>query len=307
MKASFGWIGIAVGLGIAGASVGVVKLRNERPIVVINGEKISRGRFQAELEASQGASVLRRMIQEKLIMQQAAKKGLLPTPAQVQTEIANLREAQPDFDRQLRLGGKTPEDLENDIRRRLAEANLIAADVKLSDSEIKQVWAAHQKEFNRPEARKVAMVLAKSADLGEKARASMVAGAGAEFVAQTPGLALPAGQSQLMLYRGQLPPALEKQVFAMKTGEISSVLPVGKAFVVIKVLNQVPAHQKSFDEVKDRLVLAVKMRKGKSEPELMQALQKEAKIDFMSDRYKGLADTALSAPLSRSTRLARAR
>ena len=36
----------------------------------------------------------------------------------------------------------------------------------------------------------------------------------------------------------------------MKTGEISSVLPVGKAFMVIKVLDQVPAHQKSFDEAR---------------------------------------------------------
>ena len=67
-----------------------------------------------------------------------------------------------DVDRQLRLSGKTPEDLENDIRGRLAAANLIAADVKLPDSEIKKLWASHQKQFNRPEARKVAMILAKS-------------------------------------------------------------------------------------------------------------------------------------------------
>src|SRR5437763_3380270 len=107
MKAWFGWIGLGVGVAIACASVGAVKLRNERPIVVINGEKISRTRFLAELEASQGANVLRHMIQEKLVMQQATKKGLLPTPAQVQTEIANLREAEPDVDRQLRLSGKT--------------------------------------------------------------------------------------------------------------------------------------------------------------------------------------------------------
>src|SRR5438552_608718 len=110
MKASFGWIGIGIGLVIAGGSVGIVKLRNERPIVVINGEKITRAHFLAELEALQGAAVLRRMVQEKLVMQQAQKKGLMPTPAQVQAEIATMRERDPDIERQLRLSGKTPAD-----------------------------------------------------------------------------------------------------------------------------------------------------------------------------------------------------
>src|SRR6266849_3323267 len=134
MKAWFGWVGIGTGLVIAGASMGAVKLRNERPIVVINGEQISRSRFLAELEAQQGANVLRRMMQEKLVLQQAAKKGLMPTPAQIQAEIAEMRQADPDLERQLRLSGKTTADLEHDSQGRLAAAHLIAADVKLSDA-----------------------------------------------------------------------------------------------------------------------------------------------------------------------------
>lgn len=305
MKAWFGWVGIGMGLVIAGASVGVVKLRSERPIVVINGEQISRSRFLAELESTQGVGVLRRMIQEKLVMQAAEKKGLLPTPAQVQAEIARLRQAEPDLDRQLRLSGKTQEDLETDVRRRFAVANLMAAGVKLPDADVKKLWAAHEKQFDRPEGRKIAMILAKTADIGDKARRSMAAGAAADFVAQNPGMALPGGQSQIVLYRRQLPPALEKQVLAMKTGEVSPVLPMGKYFTVIKVLDQIPAQQKSFDEVKDRLALALKLQKGKTEPELIQSLQKEAKIEFKSDRYKGLADVALAAPLPGSVRVAR--
>jgi parvulin-like peptidyl-prolyl isomerase len=297
---------MGIGLVIAGAAIGAMKLRNERPIVVINGEKISRSRFMTELEASQGASVLRHMIQEKLVMQEAARKGVLPSPAQVQAEIANLREAQPDFDRQLRLSGKTKEELEENIRERLAEANLIAARVKLTDPEIKQVWAAHQKEFSHPEGRKIAMIVTKSAEIGDKARRSMEAGAEAAIAAQNPGMALPGGQSQLNVYRGLLPAAVEKEIFALKTGHVSAVLPAGKVFLVVKVLDQIPAHQKSYDEVKDRLLLALKLRKGMSEPELIQSLQKEARIEFKSDRYKGLADMALATPAPRSTRLARA-
>lgn len=305
MKAWFGWVGLGVGVAIACASVGAVKLRNERPIVVINGEKISRSRFLAQLEEEQGANVLRRMIQEKLILQQATRKGVLPTPAQIQAEVADLRKSDPDLDRQLRINGKTEADLEHDIQGRLAAARLIAAEVKLSDEELKKLWASHQKQFDRPEARKISMILAKTSEIADRARRSMAAGADAEFASQNAGMALPGGRSQIITYRGQLPPRLEKQVFAMKTGEVSPVLALGKMFAVVKVLDRIPAQQNSFDQVKDRLELALKVRKGKSQAELVQALQKEARIEFKSDRYKGLADTALVAPMPHTVKVAR--
>ena len=70
------------------------------------------------------------------------------------------------------------------------------------------------------------MILTKTSAIGDKARRSMAAGAGAEFAAQNAGMALPGGRSQMIVYHGQLPPRLEKQIFAMKTGEVSPVGPV---------------------------------------------------------------------------------
>src|SRR5262249_33965241 len=155
----------------------------------------------------------RRMIQEKLILQQAAKKGMLPTPAQIQAEVTDLRQSDPDLDRQLRLSGKTEADLEHDIQGRLAADPPVAAHRKPSDQELKQLWASHQKQFDRPEARKISMILAKTNEIADRARRSMEAGADAEFAAQNAGMALPGGRSQIIAYRGQLPPRLEKQVF----------------------------------------------------------------------------------------------
>ncbi len=307
MKSSFGWIGIGLGLAIAGTAIGAVKLRNERPVVVVNGEKISRSRFQTELEKEQGAGVLRRLIQEKLVLQAAQKKGVLPTPAQVQTELTQMRETEPDLDRQLRLRGKNIEELQGDLRGRLAMANLIAADVKMPDAEVKKLWSAYQKKINRPEGRKIAMVVTKSVDVGAKARGLMTAGTPAEFAAQNAGMALPGGRSQLSVYRGQLPPTLEKAVFDLKPGTVSSVLPMGQAFVVVKALEIIPAQKKSFDEAKDRLMLAAKVSKGKDQMELLQELQKSAKINFESHRYDNILDKALSTPETGNKRVAQVR
>lgn len=307
MKSLFGWIGIGVGLAIAGASIGAVKLRNERPIVVINGEKITRSQFIAAMERANGGTVMRQMIQEKLVLQAAQKKGLMPTPAQVQAEIAQLREKDPDLDRQLRLRGKTVEDLIHDVRGRLATANLMAADVKLPEDEVKKLWAAHQKEFSHPEGRKVALIAAKTQEAADKARRLLSDGTPAEFAAQNPGMALPGGRSQIILYRGQMPAGLEKQVFNLRPGEVSPVMPVRNVFTVVKVLETIPAGHKSFDEMKDRLLLAARLQKGKNGQDLMQTLQKEAKIDVRSDRYKGLVEAALAAGNAQAARVARAK
>jgi parvulin-like peptidyl-prolyl isomerase len=295
MKPWFGWVGLGVGLAIAGASVGAFKLRNEKPVVVVNGEKISRAKFVAELEKEQGAGILRRMIHEKLVMQEAKKKNLWPNSQQVQAEIAQMRETEPDLDRQLRLRGKTMEELTDDVRGRLAMANLIAAQVKLPESEIKKLWAEHQQQFNRPEGRKIAMLMTKTATIGAKARTLLVAGTPADLAAQNAGMALPGGRSQLSVFRGQLPPAIEKQVFDLKPGTVSDVLPMGKVFTVVKVMEAIPATKKSFEEVKDRLLLASKIQKGKNQMELLQQLQKQAKIDVHTPRYRGIIDNAFTA------------
>jgi len=307
MKLSFGWIGIGIGVAIAGASVGMVKLRNEKPIVVINGEKITRASFIAAMEKEQGAGVLRQLIQEKLVLQEARKKGLLPTQAQVQAEIAQMKETEPDLERQLKLRGKSMEELSTDVRGRLAMANLIAAEVKLPDAELKKLWAANQKRFNRPEGRKIAMVMTKTADLGEKARGQLKAGVEAELAAQNAGMALPGGRSQLSIFRGQLPASVEKPVFNLKAGDVSEVLPMGKAFAVVKLLEVIPAQQKSYDEVKDRLLLAAKLGKGKNQIELLQQLQKQAKIDVPSPRYKGIIENSFLAEDPRQAQVARAK
>jgi len=295
MRNWFGWVGLGLGLVIAIGAVAAVKLRGDRAVVVINGEKISRGIFVAELERQHGATVLRRMIHERLILQEAKKKNLMPTPAQVDKEIAEMREMEPDMDRQLRLNGKTIEDLKEDIRGRIATANLIAAEVKLPEEEAKKLFTENEKRFRRPEGRKVAMIVTKTREIGEKARRLLSDGVPSEFASQNAGMALPGGRSQLILYRNQLPPSVEKQVFAMRTGEISPVLPLGKAFAVVKLIEALPAQRKTFDEVKEKLVVAAKLQKGKSQPELLQALQKAARIEFKSDRYKGLEETALAA------------
>jgi foldase protein PrsA len=305
MKSWFGWIGIGAGIVVAVGAVGAIKLRNQRPIVVVNGEKITRARFLNELERNYGGAVLRQLLQEKLVLQQARKKGVLPTPQEIQAEIAEMRQEEPDLDRQLRIRGKEVGDLSHDVEGRLAVARLIASEVNVPDSEIQKLWATYQKRFNKPEGRKVEIVIAKTSAIGDKARRLMADGIPAEFASQNPGMALPGGRSQMILYRGQGPAPIEQPAFALRPGQVSDVIRLGNAFAVIKVTEVIAPRQKRFEDVKPRLLIAAKLRKGKSEPELLQSLQKAAKIEFKSDRYKGLADATLTAADPRATRVAR--
>src|ERR1019366_2859151 len=53
--------------------------------------------------------------------------------------------------------------------------------------------------------------------------------------------------------REQLPPDVVKAALAMKPGEVSDLIPLGKTFTFFRLNDHVPAGKRKFDEVKDKL------------------------------------------------------
>jgi parvulin-like peptidyl-prolyl isomerase len=53
--------------------------------------------------------------------------------------------------------------------------------------------------------------------------------------------------------RDQLPPEIVKAALAMKQGEVSDLIPLGKSFTILRLNNHVSAGTRKFDEVKDQL------------------------------------------------------
>ena len=53
--------------------------------------------------------------------------------------------------------------------------------------------------------------------------------------------------------RDQLPPDIVKAALAMKPGEVSDLIPLGKTFTLFRLNSHLPAGKRQFDEVKEQL------------------------------------------------------
>src|SRR5258708_7092813 len=92
-------LGLVVGM-IVGAGLGALlirqRYRSHDVVVAVNGKIITKDEFFTRLQKQGGAVVLRQMVNEELVLQYAAKKGLLPTDSAVNARYA-AQSRQRDF------------------------------------------------------------------------------------------------------------------------------------------------------------------------------------------------------------------
>lgn len=136
-----------------------------RVIVTVNGEPIrgatyfkrmeilpgvgrmSAGRF---VPATPGFLTLQQLINEKLMLQLARERGVLPTDAQVRQEIERRTRENPQFVEMFTQVGLTQADLEYDIRVQLAEFNVLTQGINITDQEVDNFFRENPSLFTVP-------------------------------------------------------------------------------------------------------------------------------------------------------------
>jgi len=197
-----------------------------------------------------------------------------------------------------------PDDFKQPERRRVQYVTLVTKDFtpKISDAEVEKYYTEHAKEFETPRQVKASHVLARVGDTGgseaeDKAREKIAnvirrAKAGEDFaklareVSEDPGSKERGGDLD-WVKQGDMVPAFEQALFALKKGELSPEpvrTPFG--FHAIKVVDARDGAKKPLKEVagqiRDRLVAegAEKAAKAKAD-EIRPALA--AAKDFMAE------------------------
>ncbi len=80
--------------------------------------------------------------------------------------------------------------------------------------------------------------------------------------------------------REQLPPEIVKPALAMKPGEVSDLIPLGKTFTIFRLNRHVPAGRRKFDEVQDQLRTDLqKEKEDRLRTGLDARLHKNAKVE----------------------------
>jgi parvulin-like peptidyl-prolyl isomerase len=194
------------------------------------------------------------LIERRLLYQVAKKEGLLPSTAEVQGALEELKrnnnaadEAQ--FRALLKAEGLTIEQVRRTVGERLAIGRLLAKQIRssiiLSEEDIAKYYEANREKFQRTPEAEIRHVLFEVGpgqdDVGVRARAEeMLAAirAGTDFAQaakQSADKGWGSGADLLTVHRGELAPEIEGAAFGLPAGGVSAPIRTSAGYHVIKV------------------------------------------------------------------------
>jgi foldase protein PrsA len=239
-------------------------------VATVNGEAVSREELRDHLEATNGESALRQLIDYALVMQKAKAEGITVSDAEVSAGIDERAKTTPDIAQVVQAGGVRLQALQRQTRYQIALDKLLTKDVKATDDQVKKWFESRRKYYDRPEKVRFGYVLSST-----KARADTMAAqlknkskSFQELVTaqQSANDQLAKGsqaESPRSVNADSLPPAIKAAVAKLKPGETSGVLPLGQAphqaYVVVRLIEREPAVKADFAKMKDEATTDYKL------------------------------------------------
>ena len=285
------WMVAAV-MFILGLAIGVVVMRQRAQsktiVVSVNGATITRDDLFNQMQIAHGAETVHTMVQNLLQVQFAAKKGLAPTQAQVDSEYAKMA-ARPNFAQALAQNGMTEGDFKEALRVQLAETNVITKGITATDADAQAYYKAQsdpnnlKAQFYHPAEVSLRAIATLTQPQAQKALAELASQTPFELVANTystdtsrsnGGLLTPLAFGRSPLHQT---PALEQSVFALKVGDqLGPVLFAGKWWI-FRCQNKAPATTIPYAQVQEQCLTGAKLVKGTAQNS--QRIQQEF-LDF---------------------------
>ncbi len=211
---------VALGGFLVGYGVAVVRQDPKRQLAaVVNDESISVDELRRELTNRFAADVLRDLVHQRLILQEARKKKLEPDPKEIEKRLQEMK-SQPEVQAMLKAGQVA----ENDLRRNLSVLVPLEALVQSSLS-IDDEHSYLQQHRGELESLEVAHILLPDVAQAQKVRALASQpkadfGALAKQYSQDPRTKDSGGKLG-ELRRSELEPDVAEALFQLQKGEVS--------------------------------------------------------------------------------------
>lgn len=290
------------------------------PVVArINGEEITRADLErairgVETQVNQKVpgdkrdgvvrGVLERLINYRLMLQEAHARGIEVAPAEIDAQMTALARRFPNAEAMreaLIVRGVTIEKLRDDARRDLRVAKLVAAetgeDLKVSQDDVRRFYDQNQDRFKEPEAARAAHIFVRlppGAD--DKVKNAMrvraeslmrLAKRGDDFVElarnYSEDRATGARGGDLgWLGRGTTPKPFDDVVFGLQPGEVGGLATTDDGFHIVKVHERRAARVQPYAEVEsDLATFLLRQLQEQMTLDLINELRAKAKIEIL--------------------------
>jgi parvulin-like peptidyl-prolyl isomerase len=288
--------------------------RPERPkhdvMAVVNGEDIRREALGAACVDRFGEETLEGMVNKRLIEHHCRNRNITVTSAELSAEIDRMA-ARFKIGREQWLSmlekerGINEQQYTHDILwPTLALRKLAADQLQVSKEQIQQAYDA---QFG--EAVKARLIVVSKRDEAEKLHRQLVAQPN-DF----PRLAMQHSQDVNSASIGGLiqpihhhvgDPAIEREVFSLEEGQISSIIPIGEQFAILKCEGKLPPREVPFESVEAELIDRIKEEKLRGvASNLFEQLQNAATIQNvwnnpeLRKQMPGIVATVNGEPIS---------
>ncbi|WP_246056099.1 peptidylprolyl isomerase [Alteribacter natronophilus] len=261
----------------------------EQIIVETSAGNITEEEFFNRLIELNGEAVLRDMIEEKIMQNQADELGI--DEEDIEEEISELREtlgAESDeqFQQALQMQGiGNEEDLRSLVVHHLVLQRLTGDEGDIEDETVRE-------EYDRGEEVEARHILVDDEELAEELYERLMDGEDfAELAGQystDPGSRADGG-SLGFFRRGTMVPPFDAAAFALDDDEISEPVRSDFGYHIIQVTDR-NLYEDSFEEVEDQLRNVIFQRKMAKMSQRQQELFDEVDVEVVDDRFEGLLD-----------------
>ena len=263
-------------------------------MATVNGQPIYMDRLHRLLVQVHGLRIPEMLIHDLLVEQEAKRRGVSVSPEEVATEndlllrnvfppdtSADQRERL--LDQLLRDKGLTRELWEATVRLNALLRKMVAPGVKVTEEMLKAEFAraygtkVQVRQIRLPsveEAQKILTLVEKGEDFAKLARNYST-----DTTTAPNGGLLPTFSRE----ETSVPRAVRDAAFALKDGQVSSIVQVGSSFHVLKLVKRVMPPRVTYESVRDKLRDQVRQRiiMG-AQAQLMSELRRRAEIEYVN-------------------------
>jgi len=259
----------------------------DRIIAVVNDDIITSSELKtADTKVFQSTS-LSFLIEKKLQLQAAKKKGVSVTNAEVDEALNDIKKmnkftSEEEMKEALLKEGISIEDYKREITEQLIILKVVNREVKskisVSDKDVENYYQSHKDSFKIQESIRIGYVNVpvKSSDSEDDVQKALIKITtilgdlnNNVSISELKGRYPDSGDINFIsdlgfVKKGDLMPELENPAFSMNEGEISDVIKTSTGFYIIKKIEVKKTEYKSIDEVKDNIRDAVFQVKSES-------------------------------------------
>lgn len=225
-------LAVVVTLAVAGAGGYMIGARSAKPdlqtVASVNGIAITRSALNDRLFKTNGAEAVSRMIDEEIINQAAKAAGVTVTPADVDKEIAKIKEqigGEEKFNAALQQYNITVDQLKEDSLSRLKVTKILSKDIKTDDATLEKYFTDNLAQFDTTREVRTRHILLKTEDEAKAVKADLDKGADFTTLAKEKSIdptAKDNGGDMGFNPRGKMVAEYDTVVFGLKKGEISA-------------------------------------------------------------------------------------